>query len=117
MINDLRFLTLGMVLGGVLVSSCVAGDDSEALQEQHRRAELPVLAPDVDSVAAVQAADSLLSARYGTDAVRRQLPLTASLRDSVWVVLGTLPEGYTGGVGRVEIVQATGRVIRVSHGM
>lgn len=54
---------------------------------------------------------------YGAENIARQKPYRASLgADGIWVVEGSLPEGWLGGVALAEIAKADGRILRVSHG-
>lgn len=43
-------------------------------------------------------------------------PYTAILKDSIWIIQGTLPENYDGGVPYAEINAKTCEVIRILHG-
>ncbi|MEA3347180.1 MAG: YbbC/YhhH family protein [Candidatus Auribacterota bacterium] len=53
---------------------------------------------------------------YGIDKIKNEKPYIATLRDNVWYVSGSLPEGWLGGVAEAEIDKKTGRVLRISHG-
>ena len=54
---------------------------------------------------------------YGADNIARQKPFRATLRaDGVWVVEGSLPKGWLGGVALAEISKLDGHILRVSHG-
>lgn len=54
---------------------------------------------------------------YGASNIARQKPYRATLReDGVWVVEGSLPKGWLGGVALAEISKSDGRILRVSHG-
>jgi hypothetical protein len=65
---------------------------------------------------AVTIARAVLIPVYGQRQIERQLPLTAELRDGVWVVQGTLPSGARGGVARLELSQRDARILHLSHG-
>ena len=54
---------------------------------------------------------------YGSENIAGQKPYKATLgADGVWVVTGSLPKGWLGGVALAEIAKSDGRVLRVSHG-
>lgn len=56
---------------------------------------------------------------YGESTIRRELPLTAKLKGDVWIVFGTLHDGWfsrtSGGVVEVEISKRDGRIISIFH--
>jgi hypothetical protein len=54
---------------------------------------------------------------YGADNIARQKPYHATLRaDGAWVVEGSLPKGWLGGVALAEVSKLDGHILRVSHG-
>jgi hypothetical protein len=53
---------------------------------------------------------------YGKDNIDRQRPFGATLRNGVWYVCGSLPEGWFGGTAEAEISRKDGRILRISHG-
>ena len=54
---------------------------------------------------------------YGEDKIAREKPYRARVgTNGVWIVEGSLPEGYLGGVAIAEIAKEDGRILRVSHG-
>lgn len=66
---------------------------------------------------ALEIADRAMRERFGDAVVNRQQPFKAELKDGVWHVYGTLPDGNThGGTAEAEVAQADGRIIRVWHG-
>lgn len=69
-----------------------------------------------DAATAARIAEVVLKAAYEEDVLRHQRPLRVVNRDSIWVILGTLPQDFAGGVAHVEIRQQDGRILRVSHG-
>jgi hypothetical protein len=52
---------------------------------------------------------------YGREEIESEKPFRATLKNGVWTVSGTLPEGYSGGTAVAEIAQDDGRVLRVTH--
>lgn len=53
---------------------------------------------------------------YGQKQIASEAPFNAILKDDVWYVTGSLPEGWAGGVALIEIDKETGEILRVSHG-
>ncbi|MCL2310165.1 MAG: YbbC/YhhH family protein [Proteobacteria bacterium] len=53
---------------------------------------------------------------YGEQNIARQKPFNATLTNGVWLVQGSLPQGWAGGTALAEISQKDGRILRVSHG-
>ncbi len=52
---------------------------------------------------------------YGQEQIESERPYRATLRNGVWTVTGTLPEGYHGGTAVAEIAKDDGRILRVVH--
>ena len=69
-----------------------------------------------DRETAIQVGRAILISVYGKARVDECEPLEATLKDGVWTVEGTLPEGYRGGVAKIKISQDDGRVLEVRHG-
>ena len=53
---------------------------------------------------------------YGKEKIEGEKPFQANLKNGIWKVTGSLPEGYDGGVAEAEISQKDGKVLRVIHG-
>ena len=69
-----------------------------------------------DAQTAVLVAEAILVPIYGAETIRGERPFRAALQGRVWLVTGTLPAGYVGGVAEIEISKDDGHVLRVSHG-
>ncbi len=52
---------------------------------------------------------------YGSDLIDRQLPLRATLRGGVWIVVGVPPRNWIGGNAEVALCQRNGTVLRIIH--
>ncbi|HLO85027.1 MAG TPA: YbbC/YhhH family protein [Nostocaceae cyanobacterium] len=52
---------------------------------------------------------------YG-NAIYKEQPFNAVLKDEVWTVTGSLPKGSIGGVALIRIQKKDGKVLRVTHG-
>lgn len=69
-----------------------------------------------DAATAVKIAVAIWEPIYGSATIAKEKPYRAALRDGVWVVEGSLPDGFVGGVAIAEIAKDDGRILRVSHG-
>lgn len=52
---------------------------------------------------------------YGRQQIESEKPYKATLKNGVWTVTGSLPEGYDGGTAVAEISQETGCILRIIH--
>lgn len=69
-----------------------------------------------DAQTAIAIAVAVWKPLYGPAQIEGERPYTATLKEGVWHVSGSLPKGWLGGVAEAEISRKDGRVIRVSHG-
>jgi hypothetical protein len=69
-----------------------------------------------DSETAIRIAVAIWEPIYGRKQIEGQKPYRATLKDGVWTVEGSLPDGWLGGVAVAEISKSDGRILRVSHG-
>lgn len=70
-----------------------------------------------DAKTAIKIAVAVWEPIYGEDQIAGQKPYRARLdTNGVWIVEGSLPKGYLGGVAIAEIAKEDGRILRVSHG-
>lgn len=78
-----------------------------------------------DSATAVKIAEAVLIPVYGKKQIESERPFTASLKDDIWTVAGTLrcPDGKggfrsdcDGGVAVVRICRKDGRILYIMHG-
>ena len=53
---------------------------------------------------------------YGKKQIDSEKPYRATLKSGVWIVEGSLPPGWLGGVAIAEISASDGTILRVSHG-
>lgn len=68
---------------------------------------------------AIQIAMAILVPIYGKKAIDDEKPLTAVLKDGVWIVTGTLNcpiAQCLGGVAEIEISKEDGKILKVIHG-
>ena len=65
---------------------------------------------------AIKIAEAVWLPIYG-ESVLKEKPFNAKLiADSVWVVTGTLPDGFFGGTAYIEIQKADCKILKVTHG-
>jgi len=68
-----------------------------------------------DEKTAIKIADSIWYSIYG-EKIYSKKPFKGTLKNGIWIVEGTLQEGYKGGVPYIEIQQIDSKVLTVSHG-
>ena len=107
-ISFLRFITLLCLVGTAITVPSVFGGDKHSFQPKD--GYVP------DAATAVRIAEGVLTPVYGEEKIKGERPFKATLRKDVWIVEGSLPEGWKGGVAVVEISKKDGRIYRVSHG-
>ena len=69
-----------------------------------------------DSTTAVQMLEPILFRIYGKENIVKQQPYEINLIDHYWVMSGTLPEGWVGGVFMIIMDAQNCQVIRITHG-
>lgn len=52
---------------------------------------------------------------YGKENIEGEKPYRAALKNGVWTVTGSLPEGYVGGTAEAQISQDSGCILRIIH--
>ncbi len=87
---------------------------SVAQEEKHSYVPKEGFVPDAKT--AIRIAEAVWIPIYGAKTIAGEKPFQASLKEGVWTVLGSLPQGWAGGVALAEISKSTGQVLRVSHG-
>jgi len=70
-----------------------------------------------DAKTAIKIAVAVWEPIYGEKQIAGEKPYRANLdTNGLWIVEGSLPEGWDGGVAIAEIAKDDGRILRVSHG-
>jgi hypothetical protein len=69
-----------------------------------------------DAVTAIKIAVAVWQPIYGAEHIATERPYHAALHNGVWIVEGSLPKGFLGGVAVAEISKDDGKILRVSHG-
>ncbi|MCA8830338.1 YbbC/YhhH family protein [Hymenobacter sp. BT728] len=72
--------------------------------------------PLPDSAAAVRVAEPILFRTYGKKNIVHERPYEVYLIDKYWVVMGTLPEDWMGGVFIIILDSRDSRMIELTHG-
>lgn len=69
-----------------------------------------------DENTALIIADAVLRSVYG-DVIDNEKPFNIKLveNDTVWLISGTLPTGYLGGVAYIKISKETGEILGITH--
>ena len=52
---------------------------------------------------------------YGKEKIEGEKPYKATLKNGVWTVTGSLPEGYNGGTAEAQISQDSGCILKIIH--
>lgn len=69
-----------------------------------------------DAATAIRIAVAVWIPIYGEKQIASEAPYRAVLRGGIWIVEGSLPKGYVGGVAVAEISKDDASVRRISHG-
>ena len=77
---------------------------------------LVVAVPDEET--ALKIAEAVLLSTYGDD-VLSEKPFIAAFDESkkAWIVTGSLPDGYVGGVPEIVIRKSDAKILKIHHGM
>jgi hypothetical protein len=68
-----------------------------------------------NKITAIRIAISVCLPIYG-DAIYKEKPFDAVLKNGIWIVEGSLPKGYIGGVAVIRIQKKDGKILSVIHG-
>jgi hypothetical protein len=88
-------------------------DKTETIKKHNYKPEKGYVA---DKEIAVNIAKAVWISIYGKEQIEREKPYKAFLKEGVWYIEGSLPEGWLGGVAEAEIAKDDGHIIRISHG-
>jgi hypothetical protein len=69
-----------------------------------------------DSATAVKVGEPILFGIYGKKNILSEKPYSVSHIDNYWMISGSLPKGWLGGVFLIIIDENDGKVIRITHG-
>jgi len=71
------------------------------------------MVPDAETAIAI--AIAVWNPVYGKKEIASEKPYYAVLKNGLWTVTGSLPDGWVGGVATAVISQRDGRVIKIYH--
>ena len=69
-----------------------------------------------DEQTAIAIAVAVWKPIFGKENIEDQKPWRAYLVNDAWIVFGSLPKGYKGGVAQAAISKQTGEILHVTHG-
>ena len=69
-----------------------------------------------DEETAIAVAVAVWNPIYGREKIEGEKPFHARLKNGVWTVTGSLPEGLDGGTAEADISKDDGRILRIIHG-
>lgn len=69
-----------------------------------------------DEQTAIAIAVAVWTPIYGKEKIEDEKPYKVQLKNGIWTVTGSLPEGFDGGVAEIDISKMDGRILRVIHG-
>jgi hypothetical protein len=86
--------------------------NSVSINNTKKRTSDNLYVPNAET--AVKIAEAVLIPIYGEE-IYKERPFTAEKSGDTWIVKGSLPEGYAGGVAEVEISMSDGKILKVTH--
>ncbi len=110
----MRLLPMKTITSILIASALICNVHGDRLSEEDMHNYKPPDGYVPDQATAVRVAEAILIPIYGSDNVKRQLPLRATLTNGVWRVDGTAKTRF-GGTASVEISKETGCILRVTH--
>ena len=69
-----------------------------------------------DELTAKKIAEAIWLPIYGDDVLKQKPYKVQLIKDSIWIVEGTLKPNYSGGVAYIEIRKSDGTILKVTHG-
>ena len=103
-------ITIIMLSIGMISSIAIFAQDEEKHNYMPENGYVP------DEETAVKIAVAVWIPIYGKEQIESEKPYNAELKENIWHVSGSLPEGWLGGVAIAEIDKKTGKILRISHG-
>ena len=108
--NKQIITTFSLLLFFLIWSTVVYASDAQ----KHNYKPAMGYVPDQET--AIRIAVAVWSPIYGKEQIEKEKPYKAILKNGIWYVTGSLPEGWLGGVAEAEINKESGCIIRISHG-
>lgn len=94
---------------------CVAGPEGVEYYKNGKHYFKPKDGFVPNEATAIKIAEAVWLPIYG-ESIYEERPFGARLEDGIWIVTGSLPEGWLGGVAECEISKDTSEILRISHG-
>lgn len=123
-----RIVVYAALVAMILLAACDGGNQSVPADDDSAPAGKQVVTesgelnfkPDdgyvPDAKTAIKIAVAVWEPIYGDQQIAGEKPYHAQLKDGVWTVEGSLPDGWRGGVAIAKIAKSDGRVLLVIHG-
>jgi hypothetical protein len=109
--NKTKFFSAAVLILCLAVSVLIACAEEE---QKHNYKPEEGYVPDAET--AIKIAVAVWIPIYGEEQIEGEKPYSASLKDGIWYVAGSLPQGGLGGVAEAEIAKESGCILRISHG-
>jgi hypothetical protein len=102
---------------GLLMTAlfCATGNPAQAQEELMPSIEVKEGFVPTKEVA-IEIALAVWKPIYGEKQLLKQKPYQAELKNGIWHVRGTLPEGWKGGTAIARINKQTGCILFINHG-
>ena len=84
-------------------------------QQSDRKSYKPKNGYVPDEQTAISIAVAVWIPIYGKENIEGEKPYRAALKNGVWTVTGSLPEGYVGDTAEAQISQDSGCILRIIH--
>jgi hypothetical protein len=81
--------------------------------KEHKFSRKSGFVPDEQTAIAIAVA--VWKPIFGKENIENQKPWRAYLVNDTWIVFGSLPKGYKGGVAQAGISKQTGEMLHVTH--
>lgn len=113
--NKKIFIAISLLLLALLSSSILYAAEAQKHNYKPKAGYVP------DEETAIRIAVAVWIPIYGKKTIENEKPYTATLKNGIWYVTGSLPKAKSGelvegGVAEAEINKNDGKIIRISHG-
>jgi hypothetical protein len=98
---------LGCLVSLLLLSTATAQETNNHYYPQEG------FVPDAET--AIKIAVAVWEPIYGKAQIEKEKPYKACVKGGIWIISGSLPTGWRGGVAEAEIQKKDGQILRVSH--
>lgn len=106
----------GWGLGGTMLVLTLLSPIALGAQATDSRVHNSRHGSHIDKATAIKIAGQEWVRIYGKAKIESESPYQAVLKNGVWYVSGSLPNGRKGGVAEAEISAHDGRIIKIRHG-